>query len=65
MSKKQTKGSWRGRHTQIAVYARPVLYNMVVREAAARRRKLGSTVVEILWEYFKHKESDYPKFADT
>ena len=64
MSKKKPN-TWRGRHTQIAVYARPVLYNMVVREAQERRRKLGSCVVEILWEYFKQKERGGPKFADT
>lgn len=65
MAKKKPKGTWRSRHTQIAVYAKPVLYNMVLREAQQRRRGTGATVVEILWEYFKQKESDYPKFADA
>jgi hypothetical protein len=40
------------RNIQIAIYAPPPLYNMVVREAEKRRRKLGPTCEEILWEYF-------------
>jgi hypothetical protein len=41
------------RPTQIAIYAPPPLYNMVVREAERRRRKLGPTCLQILWEYFE------------
>jgi hypothetical protein len=40
------------RNIQIAVYAPPPLYNLVVREAEKRRRKLGPTCEAILWEYF-------------
>lgn len=37
---------------QIAVYVDHGFYRMVEREAQARRRKVGPTVLEILQEYF-------------
>ena len=41
------------RNVQIAMYTPAPLYNLVVREAQKRRRKLGPTCMEILWEYFE------------
>jgi len=42
---------------QIAVYPTETLRKKIKDEAAARRRKLGPTIVEILWEYFSTKEA--------
>lgn len=53
------------RPRQVAVYAPKPLLGKLQEEAKRRRRKLGPTVLEILREYFKHREEGYPKFADT
>lgn len=43
---------YRGTVRQIAVYVDHEFYRRVEREAVARRRKVGPTVLEILREYF-------------
>jgi hypothetical protein len=48
----QKKKALKKRHTQISIYAPPLLYDQVVAEAAKRRRKLGPVCMEILHEYF-------------
>ena len=47
------------RPIQIAVYAKPWLYEHVRHEAQRRRRKLGPTVVDILTDYFIQLEGHY------
>jgi hypothetical protein len=58
----QRKKAAQPRYTQIAIYAPPPLYNLVVREAERRRRRLGPTCMEILWEYF---EKSFQKGVDN
>lgn len=53
------------RPLQIAVYAPDPLVVKLKEEAKKRRRKVGPTALEILYEYFEMQEKGGPKFADT
>jgi len=52
MAKKSQKPPYR----HVAAYLTPELIGELEQEARDRRRKLGPTIVEILFEYFKAKK---------
>ena len=57
MAKPRKKDTYREHHRQVAIYMTEEEWKLLNKEAQERRRKLGPTALEIIWEYFQAKQA--------